>query len=177
MQVGRKLTVGKADHPVAAGGKFRRVGHQDQGRAMAVAQAEQKIHDRLTVRAVKVAGRLIRQKDGWPGGGGAGKGDALLLAARKLGGVVVHAGRKADRGQFSLCPGKGVGGPGKLHRQCHVLQRGHRRNKVEALEHNPHIPSAEAGKRVFVHRGKILAKRQNLAAGGALQPGHKHEER
>ena len=68
----REEAVGEADHPVAAGGKLGRVGHKDQGRAVAVAQAEEEIHDRLTVYAVEVASGFIGQKDRGAGNGGAG---------------------------------------------------------------------------------------------------------
>ena len=44
-----RAAVGKADHPVAAGGKFGRVGHEDKGRAMPVPKAEEHVHDRRFV--------------------------------------------------------------------------------------------------------------------------------
>ena len=105
------------------------------------------------------------------------EGHALLLAARHLAGVVAGAGGEADGFELGLGAREGVGVAGELQGGGDVLQRGHGGDEVEGLEHHSHMIAAEAGELVLVHRGEVLAHGADLAAGGAFEPAHEHEER
>ncbi len=121
----------------------------------------------------------------------AGRGAAARASATRCCSPPDGARAQAHGLQFRRRPGEGVGHPGQFQGQRHVFQRGHGGNQVEGLEHNPHIPPAEAGQCVFVHGGQILAQGGDVfvhggqilaqgcdaAAGGPFQPAHKHEER
>jgi hypothetical protein len=153
------------------------VGDEDKRRAVAVAQVHQEAHDRLARRAVEVAGRLVRKQDLGPRRGGAGQGHALLFAARHLAGVVLFPRAEAHGLKLRLGAVEGVGMTGQFQGRGHVFQRGHGRNKVEGLEHHPHMFATETGELVFVHRRQVAPECEDLTAGGAFQTAHEHEER
>ena len=56
----------------------------------------EKPHNFSAGRTVKVAGRFVRQNDGWVRGYGARNSSALLLAAGELAWKVMHAFGKAN---------------------------------------------------------------------------------
>jgi cytochrome oxidase assembly protein ShyY1 len=65
----------------------------------------------------------------------------------------------------------------QFQRRGDVFQRRHRRDKVEGLEHHPHMIATEAGQLILVHRGQIAPQRRHLPAGGPFEAAHEHEER
>ena len=67
--------------------------------------------------------------------------------------------------------------PRQFQRSGHVLESGHRRDQVKALEHHAHVIAAEPRERVLIHGAQVLTQRVDLAAGGALQPAHQHQQR
>ena len=163
--------------PVAKYREFGRMGHQHQRGAVAVAQAEQQIHDRLAVHPVQIARGFIGQQDRRARGGGARQRDALLLAAGHLRRVVVHPRAQPNGSEFFLGPFEGVGMPGQFQRRRHVLQRRHRRNQMKGLEHHPHLVAPKSGQRVLVHRRQVLPQRHNRAGRGLFKPAQKHQQR
>ena len=60
-----------------------------------------------------------------------------MLAARQLGGVVIEPVTEPDRRQLRRRPLPRIRRPGQLHRHRDILLRGHRRQQVEGLEHDP----------------------------------------
>ena len=70
--------------------------YEYEGCVLGVVQFHKHIEDVLAVLAVKVAGGLVGQDERRLSDEGAGKGHALLLAARKLHGIVVDAIRQPD---------------------------------------------------------------------------------
>ena len=66
-----------------------------------VQQVEQ-LQDLLGALAIEIAGRLVGDEDGRIGDDGARDGHALLLPARELARVVVHAILEADHAQRGL---------------------------------------------------------------------------
>ena len=80
----------QAHDAVAALGQVEIVGDEHQGGAAIPLQGEQQVDDGVAGRLVEIAGRLVGDEDRRVGHDGAGDGDALLLAARKLGRVVVQ---------------------------------------------------------------------------------------
>ena len=133
------------------------MGDHDKGRAVAPGEAEEEVDDRLTAGGIEIAGRLIGQKQARAGGGRAGQRDALLFAARELGGVVVGAVREAHGGQFGRGAGEGVAHPGEFEGRCDVFERGHGGDEVEGLEDDTHAGAPEEGELILVHRGEVLA--------------------
>ena len=73
------------------------------------AQLGEQLQDAAAGGAVEVAGGLVGEQDGRPGGEGARQGDPLLLAARELARVVVAAVGEADGGQQLVGPGDRIG--------------------------------------------------------------------
>src|SRR6266700_217522 len=64
---------------------------RSQRRAVACLQGEEQIDDDATRRGVEIAGRLVGEEEARRGGEGARQGDALLLAARELPGIMQQA--------------------------------------------------------------------------------------
>ena len=110
---------------------------------------EQKIDDLRPGGLVEVAGRLVGDEDGRVWRERAGKRDALLLAAGKLGRIVVLPLAQADRGKFACGALVGITEPGKLQRHRDVFQRRHGGNEMEGLKNDAHITPAETRQRVF----------------------------
>ena len=76
---------------VRHGGQFRVVGDDDEGLVHFVAEAEKEFVQLFGRLRVEVARRLVGQDHGRLVDEGTRHGDALLLAARKLRGLVVFA--------------------------------------------------------------------------------------
>ena len=84
------LPVAQLDGAVPVGGGERVVRDHDDGQVAArCSSAAQQIEDGLAAARVEVAGRLVGEQQHRIGHQRAGDGDALLLAARQLGGAPV----------------------------------------------------------------------------------------
>jgi len=71
---------------------------------------------------------------------------------------------------------EGVGRTGQFQRYGDILQRGHRRQQMEGLQHDADPPAPRDRKRILVHRAEIGARDLDRAAVRALQPGeHRHQ--
>ncbi len=81
---------------VACAGQRGIVRDQHKRCAFAAVELQQKIEHVLAVGAVEIAGGLVGEHDGRPQNKGAGQRHALLLAARKLDGIVIQAAAEAD---------------------------------------------------------------------------------
>ena len=95
------------------------------------------------MRRVEVAGRLVGEQHGRPAHEGAGDGDALLLAARKLGRLVPEPVGQADRLDEFLEPTRVELAPGDRQRQGDVLRRRQGRQEVERLEDEADLVAAQ----------------------------------
>ena len=129
------------------------VGDQHQRGAGPARSCEQQVHHRLAGRLVQVAGRLVGQQQPRPRREGTGQRHALLLAAGEL----ARAGGSADaparpHRSASRRSGRRRRGAGQLQRHRDVLQRGHRRDQVERLEHDADSLAPQPGQRVLVQR-------------------------
>ena len=151
------------------------MGDQDERRAVGARQLEQEVHDLLAGGAVEIAGRLVGQQELGPTHEGAGDGDALLLAARELRGVVADAMARARRAAAPTGELEGIGATGELQRQRHVLVRRHGRNEMEALEDDADVVAPQPRPGV-VERPEILAGDLDPARGGALQAARHHHQ-
>ena len=90
-----------AEDDAAAGvvGENWIVGDEDEGGSFNAIEVEEKLQDVGTVGGVEVAGGFVGEDDGRTQDEGAGKRYALLLAARELHGVVVHAVAETNAGE------------------------------------------------------------------------------
>ena len=117
---------------------------------------------------IEIARRLVGEQHRRGIGDGTRNGDALLLSARHLRGVVVCPRRQTNRRQFRLGAFKSITDTRQLQWGCDIFQGGHCGNEVEGLEHNAHIISAEPRQRVFAHTGDIRAQRSDPSPCGGL---------
>jgi len=166
----------QADRALAQPGKRQIMCDEHQSRTTLALERENEIDDRAAGGLVEIAGRFVGDEDRRVRCDGARDGDALLLAAGKLGRIVVHAMAEPDIAQFGLGPAEGVDMPGQLERQSHVLARRHGRHEMEGLEDDADMPTAEDGEPILVERAQILAGDLDEAGIGAFQPGHGHEQ-
>ena len=93
--VARDAAVFEMDDAVGVDLEARVMGHADHRRAELLGGALEELDHDLAVLAVQSAGGLVREEELRILGDGAGDGDALRLAAGKLGGALVHAGFEA----------------------------------------------------------------------------------
>lgn len=153
------------------------MGHEDQRRAVFVAQTKEHVDDRLTIDAIKVARGFIRKQDVGPGRRGARQRNPLLLTTGHLGGIVIGAVRQPNTVKLGAGTLKGICRPGKLKGSRDVFQSGHGRDQIEGLEHHAHVIAAKAGQRILVQRGQITPQHADAAAGRGFEPAHDHKER
>ena len=135
--------------------------HQDQGRAEAGTAGKDQVDDLGTGRAIEIAGRLISQQQGWIGDDRTGQGDALLLAAGKLGRVMPHACAKPDRAQPLAGQRGAIAAAKQIEGNGDILQRSHRRYQMERLKDDPDMIAAETGQPVLIKRRVILTGHSN----------------
>jgi hypothetical protein len=94
----------------------------------------------------------------------AGDGDALLLAARELIGMVIETLGQADHferfhGAFALFFGRYFVARVE-HRQLDIFQGGGARQEIEALENKTDLLVADIGQRVAIKLGHVDAIKQ-----------------
>jgi hypothetical protein len=153
------------------------MGHEQQRRAAFAVQLEQEVDHLAAGRRVQVAGRLVREQQLRPGHEGARDRDALLLAARELLGIVVHAVGKAHSRQHRARIRLRAHGAGKLERKHHVFQSGHRRQELERLEHEADHAPAQRGAPVFVEREQVVAVDPHRSGARRVEPRQQPEQR
>jgi acyl-CoA thioesterase I len=157
------------------------VGDHDHGSAFFAVQGQDEVEDQAAGGAIQVAGRLVGQKDGRSQSEGAGQGDALLLAAGELHGIMVEAASEADAveqfaGAFGsvTCPrGQATR---QFHGQEHVFLGGERGDEVIRLEDEPDFAAAHLRHAVFVEVGDVFAIQDHLARSGGIEAGEEAEQ-
>src|SRR5205807_2780277 len=114
--------------------------------------------------------RLVGEDQHRTGGQGAGDGDPLLLAARRLLGSMalqpVQAETVHQRGDalHHRRPAGTAGAATQAERQRDVLRRGEAGDQVEALEDEADAVTPEGGELLVVERVEILAVDHHAAA-------------
>ncbi len=146
------------------------MGDQHEGRAGLGHQLEHEIRGGGAGLGVEIAGRLVGEQQGRPYGQGASQGHALLLPAGELVGVVPGAGLQADPVQPAPGGGARPGQPRDLQRRGDVFLGGHVGEQVEGLEHQRHAGAPQLCAAVLAQLRQILAKQQDAARAGPLQP-------
>ena len=152
------------------------MGHENEGGPPVALQGEQQVNDLPTRRLVEIACGLVGDENRRIGRNGPGDGDALLLAARELGGIVVEAVAEADGLEFRLGPCMGFGLVGEFEGQRHVLQGRHGRHEVEGLKHDADAPTAKPRQGILVEAAEIGAFHHDGARIRPFQAGHHHKE-
>jgi acyl-CoA thioesterase I len=151
------------------------MGDQKKRRAAPGVEIEQHVHDGVAGLAVEIPRRFVGKQDGGFGDKGAGQGDALLLAPRKLPRIVGQAGTQADRLQLNAGAIEGIVGMGELKGQGDVLQCCHGGHQMKVLKDDAHMVAAKERQAVFVQRrdvgagGADGARRRSFQAGNDQQ--------
>ena len=168
------------DHDAfAVGGDVEFVGDHDDGDARVVEFLEQP-HDLDAGAGVEIAGGLVGQDEFRLVDQGAGDGDALLLSAGKLAGMMVTPVAQADllqrlEGALSAFTVRNDGQVVK-HRQLDILQGAGARQEIEALKHEAKFLVAEHGQLFAVKPGHANAIEHIVSAGGLVEASeHVHE--
>ena len=97
------------------------MGDQYQGRPAPSMLFEEAVDDEVPRCAVEIPGRLVGQQQLWSGNEGAGDRDALLLAARKLAGVMHAPVLEADSREGIRRGGERIGAAAKFERDCDIF--------------------------------------------------------
>ena len=164
-------------------GDVHLVGDQQHRDAAAAIQLLKQVHHLDAGPGVEVAGRLVGQQDRRLVDQRPRDGDALLLAARQLVGIVIHALAEPDDLQDFLGPLVALGG---LHlvlaavveqRQLDVVERRRPRQQVEALEDEADLAVAHDRELIAGHPRDILAVEDVLAARRAIKAAEDVHER
>src|SRR2546426_12819629 len=114
---------------------------------------------------VQVAGRFIRHQNRRVGDNGTRDGDALLLPARKLPRIMVHAVCQTDRLK-SGCDVSLAFGFAQMRQeqgQFDIFKCGQDGKQIVKLKHEANVPRAPCCQRAFVHRGNFLGTDHNAA--------------
>jgi hypothetical protein len=107
---------------------------------------------------IEVAGRLVGQQQPRPGRKGPGDGDALLLAAGKMLGIMTESLRQADAREHLLGVGARPAAAGQFQRQHDVFQGAERRQQLEGLEDEAQHGAAQGGACILVQAEQIAAR-------------------
>lgn len=161
----------------AAGGKRRVMGDQNQRHVALGLLGKDQIGHLLAGFGVEITGRFVGDQKFWRRRQRPRNGDALLLAARQLSGIMGQPFTEADGDQ--LLPGdlEGVADIGKLKRHGDVFQRRHVGDEMEGLEDDADIAATEFRHPVFAQAVQWRAVDDDLAAVETLQPGQNHQKR
>lgn len=153
------------------------MGDKKQCSAFALLQIEEQFDDGVSGVLIEVACWLIGEKNLGACRKGAGDGNALLLAARKLSRIMIKTVAKADPFQGFGGAGRCIGQAPELHGDRHVLDCRESGDEMEGLENDADVFTADAGQCFLGFSGKIFPGQNDIAAGGGLKPRHHHQER
>ena len=153
------------------------MGDEQQRRTLPGAHREHDVDHDPAGGVVEVAGRLVGQHQLRRRRERARHGDPLLLAAGKLRRVVGEAAGQADVVEPGARDLERVDAARELERDGHVLQRRHRRDEVERLEHDADMAAAEQCQLVLAHRRQLVAGDLDAAVRGPLDPGQNRHHR
>ncbi len=161
----------------AGGGKA--VGHEDDADAGFVAEFAEQGEDVLAVGGVEVAGGFVGEDEAGAVDERTGDGDALHLAAGKLGGKGVGAVGDADALEEGVDAGGTFGGWGaeELEGELDVLGGGQRGQQVEELEDRADALATESGEAVGGKGFEGFAVEQDGSGIGSVHAAEAVEER
>ncbi len=169
-RVGLDASILEHHHAVGIGRHLRLMRYQDDGQPLFAVEAGDRGHDFGRGLRIDIAGRLVGQQDRRVMDQGASDGDALLLTARQLIGMVLLPGAEA---KLFESPSRAV--ETALHlsgieeRECDILDRGGAGQQIEALEYEADALAANAGKVGFGQGGGVDAFQQITPAGRLIE--------
>ena len=152
------------------------MGDDEKGRAGIALAGEEQVENRIAGGGIEIAGRLVGEEDLRTRGHRPGDRDALLLAARKLGGIMGETVAETDRLKLPRGDREGIRLAGQFQRYRDIFERGHGGKEVEGLEHDADAAAAGAGEAILVERGEIGAGDMDAAVARLLEAGqHSHQ--
>lgn len=137
---------------------------------------KQQIGDLATGLDIEIAGGFIGNQHGGRGGKRARYGNALLLAAGELAGIVVETLAKADGLKFLPRDIEGIADVCEFQRNRDVFQRSHIGDQVEGLKDDADVLAAEIGERIFAKAMQRRAVDIDFTAVEPFQPGQHHQQ-
>src|SRR5690606_20675590 len=177
-------SVGQADGPAGAGGEIGIMRDQDERGADAPVELAHELHDHVPGAGIEVAGRLVGKEDAGPVGERPRQRHALLLAAGKLGRVMMfpagqaHAGEQlSGAGLDRFRPLARARAPGQLQWNLDVLQGRQGGDELERLEDEAHPVPPEPRPGIFVQLVQIGPVEQDPAAARMVQSGKQAQQR
>ena len=172
------LAVTDPDDPVGYVDHLIVMRRRNNSHALLFVQAAQQCNDLLPGLGVKVSCGFVGQNDAGIVGQGAGDGDALLLAARELGRLMVVSVAEADDIQklHAACDPVVGGCSGEDSRQGNILQGRHNRNQVEGLEDIADRMAPQVGQLSGIKLGHVDIVDEHAAAVGLVQAADGVEE-
>jgi hypothetical protein len=175
--VARDAAAREAHDPVGALGEREVVRHEDERGARVAVELLHHPDDAAPGLLVEVAGRLVGEEDLRPVRERARERDPLLLAAGKLGGIMVEALPEADPAEqrCGALAGAVVVAP-ELERHQHVLERGQRRQEVERLEDEADVRRPKPGPAILGKSEDVLAVQDHPTSARLVEPRQKAEK-
>jgi hypothetical protein len=175
--VGDDEAVAQDDAAAGIVGEHGVVGDEDEGGAFDAVEFEQKLENVSAVGGVEVAGGLVGEHDGRVQDEGAGEGDALLLAAGELDGVMIHAVTEADAGEELAGAREAIAGGVEFVREEDVFERGERGDELIGLEDEADGLAADLGELVLGEIADCGPVEMDVAGGGRVKAGEEAQER
>ena len=151
------------------------VGDDDQRDAALAVELEEQLMHVVAGGRVEVAGRLVGEHGARRQHDGARDGDALLLAARQLAGLVLEAVRRGRPASSTARAARAASSQAlaRDQRRHHdVLERGEVRQQVMELEDEADLAIAERGELPLAHAwsGRTPSKHTSPAVGRSSAP-------
>ena len=138
---------------------------------------DEEVEYQTAIRSVEVAGGFVGQEDRWLGHEGTGEGDALLLSAAQLNGIVGRAVEQTDLIEKLTGAWHAVARlPGQLMREQYVFFCCKRGDELVALEHKADFGPAHARHVVFRKVGDVHAVQEDAARRWRVQTGEKAQQ-
>ena len=138
---------------------------------------EEQIENQPSVRRVEVAGGLIGHHDRGLDNKGPRQGHALLLAARKLHGIVIHALTQTHRIEHEARLCQTVAFHVEFVRQQHILESGKRLNQLVGLEDKADLAPAHRCQLSLRQVVDGYAIEPDLALAGRVEAGEQTQQR
>jgi hypothetical protein len=171
------MTGSQPHDPIAARGKARIMGNENEGGATFAMAGEQEIDNLLPGHIVEIAGRLVGDEDSGMRRQRARKGDALLFSAGELRRIVAGPVREPNSAKLLFCAIEGVRNTGELERDGDIFKRRHRGDQVERLKDDAHMPSTETREPILIEPADIFSRNNDRPGIGPFKACHDHQQR
>src|SRR5262245_16069924 len=152
--------------------------NQHQRGSFVLVETDEQFEDMLSISAIEIARRLVRQQNRRLHHERSRQRDALLLAAGKLDRVMIAALDEADAVEqvFGAGAGGSIEAAAELHRQNDVFKGGKCRNQVIGLEDETEFFPSKLGKLVLTQLRDVLTVDDNAARCRCIETGNQAEQ-